>query len=89
MASSPVLKRKRETVYDVAPLMSPPDYVPFYASTLEYAELLKGSLESANRNRFTLNLDWDEMSPDRHISVTIGGYAPSHLFDFAVSAREV
>ena len=81
-------KRKR-TVYDVAPLMAPPGYVPFYASTLDYAERLKTSLENHYRHHFTLNLDWVETDPNKHITVTIGGYAPSHLFDFAVTPVEV
>jgi uncharacterized protein YqgQ len=87
---SPDLKRKRvKTVYDVVPLMAPIGYVPWFAETLESAERLKSSLESHYRNHFTLSLDWDEMDPDKHISVRIGGYPPSYLFDFAVSPRDV
>ena len=84
--SSPVLNLKRKrTAYDVAPLMAPIGYVPFFAGTLEYAEHLKTSLEDHHRHHFTMNLDWDEMDPKKHITVTIGGYSQSHLFDFAVT----
>ena len=78
---SPPLKR----AYDVAPLMAPIGYVPFYTSTPEYAKRLKTNLEDHYRRHFTLNLDWDEMDPKKHITVTIGGYAPPHLFEFAVT----
>ena len=84
------LKRKRvKTVYDVAPVMAPEGYVSWFAETLESADQLKNSLEDHYRSHsVTLNLDWDEMEPDRHISVSFI-CKPDYLFDFAVTARDV
>jgi hypothetical protein len=83
------LKRKRvKTVYDVAPVMASNDFTPFFASTLEYADRLKSGLENHYRNHFNMTLDWDAMDPDNHISVAFT-YAPSYLFEFAVTARDV
>jgi hypothetical protein len=84
------LKRKRvKTVYDVAPVMAPEGYVPWFAETLESAVRQKNGLENHYRsNSVTLNLDWDEMEPDRHISVSFK-CLPDYLFDFAVSVRDV
>jgi len=82
-------KRKRvDTVYDVAPLMAPIGYVPWFASTLENAERHARYLENHYRNHFDMTLDWDEMDPERHISVNFA-YAPSYLYEFGVTARDV
>lgn len=84
------LKRKRmDTVYDVAPVMAPNGFIPFFASTLEYADRLKSGLEDHYRSHsIALSLDWDEADSDRHIDVSFS-YTPTYLFDFAVSARDV
>jgi hypothetical protein len=89
-SSSPVLlgKRKRIVHYDVAPLMAPPGYVPFFAETLEDAERLARYLENHYRHHFVLTLDWDEMEPDKHISVSFT-YAPPNLFEFGVTPYDV
>ncbi len=82
-------KRKRvDTVYDVAPLMAPAAYVPWFASTLENADRLARYLENHYRNHVRMTLDWDEMDPERHISVSFA-YAPSYLHEFGVTARDV
>ena len=78
-------QKRKQVAYDVASI----GYIPFYANTLEHAKRLKTSLEDHHRTHFTLNLDWDEMDPKKHITVTIGGYSPPHLFDFEVTPYEV
>ena len=40
----------------VIPKNAPVGFVPFYASTLEYAERLRRTVE----NHFEMKLDWDE-----------------------------
>jgi hypothetical protein len=87
MAASDILgKRKRvEVVYDVAPLMAPADFVPFFAETLESAEWHARSFECEYRNRFSVELVVDgDASPRVKFS-----YPPSYLFDFGVTARSV
>jgi hypothetical protein len=84
--SSPVLcgKRKRaEYVYDVAPLMAPAEFVPFFAETPESAESLARYLEREYRNRFSVELVVDGSEPR-----VVFTYPPAYLFDFGVTARE-
>jgi len=70
--------------YDVTPVNAPADYVPWFASTLEMAECRKHSLEQHYRNHFSMTLDWDEMDPDKRISVSFT-FSPSYLYDFTVT----
>lgn len=87
MSASDLLgKRKRTvTVYDVAPLMAPIGFVPFFADTPEMAEWWKNKLEHHYRTHFSVDLVVDGDSPPR----VAFSYPPAYLFDFAVTARAV
>ena len=62
----------------VFPKNAPAGFVPFYASTMEMAEYMRAKIEDHYRHHFEMTLDWDEMDPDKHISVSFT-YAPKHL----------
>ena len=68
----------------VTPKNAPVGFVPFYASTLEYAEKLRTRIETHAKSSFEMKLDWDEVDTDKWITVTFE-YAPNYLFDMVIT----
>jgi hypothetical protein len=70
----------------IFPSNAPADFVPFYASTMELAEKYRATIEDYHRHRMEMILDWDEMDPDKHITVSFK-YSPKHLItDWCISS---
>jgi hypothetical protein len=68
----------------VIPKNAPAGFVPFYASTLEYAEHLRTSIENHAKSSFEMTLDWDEVDTDKWITVTFD-YAPKYLCEMVIT----
>jgi hypothetical protein len=81
-------KRKREVFYDLAPLMAPIGFKPYFTGSLEMAEWCVKNYENYYRNKFYIHWDWDESAgSDKHISISIT-YPESYLFDWGFTESD-
>ena len=79
-----IQQNRNRRMPSVTPKNAPVGFVPFYASTLEYAEKLRTRIETHAKSSFEMKLDWDEVDTDKWITVTFE-YAPNYLFDMVIT----